>query len=64
MAHRCPGPDCTRQVPDHMLACGRHWRQVSGPTQRLVYATWGGGAGAGTIEHTEAMAKAIEEMGR
>lgn len=23
--HRCPGPQCTKQVPNSKLACGGHW---------------------------------------
>ena len=29
--HRCPAKRCTRQVPDHLLMCGQHWRMVPGP---------------------------------
>jgi hypothetical protein len=60
--HRCPGPACNRQVASDMLACGRHWRQVSPDTQTAVYAAWRRGAGRGTPEHTEAMDRAISEM--
>lgn len=60
--HDCPGPGCQRQVPYTMLACGRHWRQVTPGTQREVYATWRRGEGAGTREHLEAMNAAIAEM--
>ncbi len=62
MSHECPQKDCNRRVKDSMLACPTHWRYVSRPTQRLVFATWDMGRGAGTDEHTEAVTLAIEEM--
>jgi hypothetical protein len=45
-----------------MLACGRHWRQVTPATQRRVYAAWQRGAGAGSDEHMQAIDQAIAEM--
>lgn len=62
MSHECPQKDCKRRVKDSMLACAPHWRLVSRFTQRLVFSTWDNGRGVGTIEHTEAMSRAIEEM--
>ena len=60
--HSCPGPTCQAQIPRHLLACRRHWAQVPYAVQRAVYATWQSGAGAGSTDHAEAMAAAIEAM--
>ena len=55
--HRCPAKRCTRQVPDHLLMCGQHWRMVPGPVQRSVNRAYspGGVRGAGRYS-TELMA--------
>lgn len=62
MSHRCPGPDCTAQVPDRMLACMPHWMQVPRPIQRAVYAAWNRGKGIGSDEHVVAVEDAISHM--
>lgn len=62
--HECPGPGCSRKVASHMLACRRHWFQVSAATRRRVWDAWAGGLGAGTNEHTDAITQAISEMKR
>lgn len=41
--HRCPvnlPEPCEAQVPDTMLMCARHWRQVPRDLQRAVYRAW------------------------
>lgn len=38
--HDCPAAGCTRQVPNHMLMCGRHWGQVPAAQRRAVYRAW------------------------
>jgi hypothetical protein len=60
--HECPGPGCERRMPVHMLACKRHWYQVSAATRSRVWKAWANGAGAGTVEHTEAIFQAMAEM--
>lgn len=57
--HTCPVGECPETVADHLLMCGRHWRLVPADIGRRLYRAWRGGAGAGTDEHTEAMAAAI-----
>ena len=61
-SHICPGPGCKRAVPSHMLACSRHWYQVSAPTRSWVYRAWANGAGAGSDDHMQAIDQAISEM--
>jgi hypothetical protein len=63
--HNCPGPgrhEPDRPVPEHMLACGRHWYQVDGPTRTAVWAAWDEGRGRGTSQHRRAIAAAIAQM--
>ena len=38
--HDCPAAGCTRQVPDTMLMCGRHWGQVPAELRAAVYAAY------------------------
>lgn len=57
--HECPAPACERRVARSMLACKRHWGQVSAPTQREVYAAYRSGE---PTRHHEAMQAAIAEM--
>jgi hypothetical protein len=61
-SHECPGPRCGKQIRDDMLACSRHWYQVSAKTRRRVWAAWRNGEGAGTDEHTAAIYQAVQEM--
>lgn len=60
--HNCPGPLCTEQVSDEMLACRGHWFQVSRPARTLIWRTWRNGDGAGSDEHYNAMRLAIADM--
>jgi hypothetical protein len=57
--HRCPAKRCPRQVPDHLLMCGQHWRMVPGPVQRSVNMAWRGGAGRFSTELMAAQAAAV-----
>jgi hypothetical protein len=59
--HTCPKEGCQAQVPQHQLACRRHWARVSAPTQREVYAAYRSGD---TDRHWAAMDAAIAEMNR
>ena len=54
MNHECPGPGCTKSVPPHMLACKRHWYQVSPATRQWVARAW--------ADHMRALKQAISEM--
>jgi len=58
--HECPGPGCTRSIPNRMLACRTHWYQVSRPTRDRVWR-WYYDA-PGSDEHMDAIAAAIAEM--
>lgn len=40
MSHQCPGPGCTLAVSDDMLACRRHWFQVSKAIRDEVWSAW------------------------
>lgn len=60
--HTCPGPQCTAQIPYEMLACRRHWYQVTREIRSLVWRTWRGGAGAGSPEHANAIRLAVADM--
>ena len=62
MTHPCPGPECEAEVPYEMLACSRHWYQVSRTVRNAVYRAWRNGAGGGTEEHLAAMEAAIRQM--
>ena len=60
--HTCPGPGCEAEIPYEMLACRRHWYQVSPATRKAVWAAWRNGRGAGSNAHMRAIEQAIGEM--
>jgi hypothetical protein len=60
--HPCPARRCPREVPDHLLFCGIHWRLVPRPLQRAVHAAWRGGAGRGSTELVTAQRLAIRAV--
>ena len=68
MSHLCPGPGCELVVPTDMLACRRHWFQVSKPVRDEVWRAWRGLQGerddpiAAEEEHDAACQRAIAEM--
>lgn len=62
MSHKCPGPLCTKDVSDEMLACSGHWYQVSAATRSAVWRAWSNGMGAGTPAHTAAISNAVSQM--
>lgn len=64
MSHKCPGPDCSRQVADHMLMCRPHWYQVPRTLRDDVWNAWQNGAGAGSEEHNQAIITAIEAISK
>jgi hypothetical protein len=59
--HQCPGPNCNRRVPQHMLACRTHWFSVPAPLRAKVWSA-AYRAGPGSEEHTAACVAAIEAM--
>ena len=59
MNHPCPIRRCPREVPEHLLMCGIHWRLVSPPLQRAVYAAYRHGAGMGSLALLQAQRAAI-----
>ena len=63
MNHTCPGPGCTRSVPQHMLMCRNHWYAVPPALRSAVWSAWQNGAGAGSDEHTQAIMAAIQSIG-
>lgn len=64
MTHLCPARKCPREVPDHLLMCGIHWRMVPAPLGRAVYAAYDHGAGLGSAELTAAQDAAIRAANR
>lgn len=60
--HQCPRKGCTQRVPQHRLMCGGCWFSLPKPLRDKVWQTWRGGRGAGTAEHMQAMAEAIEHL--
>jgi hypothetical protein len=57
--HRCPIQRCPRDVPDHLLMCGIHWRLVPHNVRRSVNRAYAGGAGLGTAQLAAAQVLAI-----
>lgn len=64
MTHLCPARRCPREVPDHLLMCGPHWRLVPAPLGRAVYAAYDHGGGLGSAELTAAQDAAIRAANR
>jgi hypothetical protein len=62
MTHPCPTRRCPREVPDHLLMCGIHWRLVPRPLQRAVYAAYQDGRGVGTAPLLQAQKAAIQAV--
>jgi len=66
MTHACPARRCPRDVPDHLLMCGIHWRLVPAPMQRAVNLAYspGGikGAGLGSAALRSAQMTAIRTV--
>ena len=57
--HDCPGPACdVTDLPSEILACKRHWFQVTNATRARVWRTWTSGDG----DYLDARAQAISEM--
>lgn len=64
MTHLCPARTCPREVPDHLLMCGIHWRLVPAPLGRAVYAAYDRGDGLGSAELLAAQDAAIRAVNR
>lgn len=69
MTHACPGPLChgERDVPGHMLMCGRDWaalKRGAPAVARGVWSAWQNGRGAGSPAHAAAMRLAIRTARR
>lgn len=57
--HLCPARRCPREVPDHLLMCGIHWRLVPRALQRAVMLAYDHGRGLGTLALLAAQTDAI-----
>jgi hypothetical protein len=62
--HRCPASRCPRDVPDHLLMCGLHWRLVPKPLARAVNAAYHGPESVGTPALVAAQVAAIRAVNR
>lgn len=63
MTHPCPVRPCrVREVPDHLLMCGQHWRLVPAALKTAVYAAYDGPGSVGTPELMRAQADAIKAV--
>jgi hypothetical protein len=62
MPHLCPTTRCPREVPDHLLMCGIHWRLVPRPLQRAVYSAYQGPESIGTPALVQAQRAAIQAV--
>jgi hypothetical protein len=62
MTHLCPARLCPREVPDHLLMCGIHWRLVPPPMQRAVNTAYDRGAGLGSDALYSAQMTAIRAV--
>jgi hypothetical protein len=60
--HRCPGPHCTRIVPDAMLMCRHHWYQVPPELRDAVWGAYDHGRGVGTAGLLRAQTAAIASL--
>ena len=57
--HDCPADGCHVQCDFDRLACPRHWRMVSRPTQRALLAAWRYGPVA---QHLAIRQDAVDEI--
>jgi hypothetical protein len=62
VTHLCPRRGCPREVPDHLLMCGRDWRLVPPPLQRDVNVAYDHGRGLGTLALMNAQIAAIKAV--
>ncbi len=56
MTHKCPKQGCNQQIPQHMLACKRHWFEVPKPLRDAIWQTYrSGDKAAHSVNVREAM---------
>jgi hypothetical protein len=60
--HPCPARRCPREVPEHLLMCGIHWRLVPRAFQRAVNAAYDSGRGMGSPALQSAQRAAIRAV--
>lgn len=60
--HPCPVRVCPRDVPDHLLMCGIHWRMCPHSIQRAVNAAYDHGRGRGSLALLQAQRAAIRAV--
>ena len=60
--HLCPARYCSREVPDHLLMCGPHWRIVPAPLARAVNRAYRGPGSVGTPALVAAQLAAIRHV--
>lgn len=58
--HRCPGPECEREVNVTMLACHGHWYQVPASIRNAVWREYK--KAPGSPAHRHAMDLAVKAM--
>jgi len=56
MTHKCPRPECSRDVPDDQFACRGDWYALP---ERLRTEIWRGWRSGDTQAHAEAMSEAL-----
>lgn len=57
--HRCPWPDCVRQVPRDRFACNQHWKALPFEHRDAILSAWRAGR---RQDHALAMGEAIRWM--
>ena len=62
--HKCPRDGCDEQIRADRLMCLADWAAVPKPLKDDVWRTWNRGRGAGTPQHTQAIAAAINAVNR
>lgn len=60
-SHQCPGPDCTRQVANDLLACRDHWYAIPKSLRTAVWRAYRG-PGMGSPEHLAAVRAAVASL--
>jgi hypothetical protein len=63
LLHQCPRTGCTAWIGEDDVACDTHWPQVPRQLRRAVWRTMCR-AGAGSDEHTAAVAAAVAALNR
>lgn len=58
--HKCPIKGCPWKLPQHVLMCSRHWRQVPRLLQNQVYDAWN--CGKPNLKYWELRQRAINSV--